>query len=113
MRRVLLLVIGVAVFGVIVGIAVGAESIRLVADGPIDLRDQANLQIGQAQVIGHLSPGDQIDVFGCVDLKSIVALEVSIEDGKRAYVIDGSFHLIRQPYLAAWSGPLVWNCPGS
>lgn len=108
--RAVLFVSAIVAAGVIAAVS-GAESIHLIADGPIDLRDEASLRSDSTRIVGQLATGDRMEVVGCVDHKSLFVPEISIENGVNAFVVEGKFHLVREPYMMSWQGAPVWGCP--
>lgn len=87
------------------------SAITVVADGELNLYDQATLNPVERQVIATLKASKEATVKSCADLKHYLVPEVILADGREAYVIDGPFHLRRErvwPFFD--SKPVVWGC---
>lgn len=74
-----------------------SEAVTLVADGPLKIYDHASADPSQISVIATLETGLEVQVTNCVDLKHYIVPEVVLADGRTGYVIDGRFHLRREP----------------
>jgi hypothetical protein len=81
--------------------------------GPVEVHDGHSLTRPQGKLVAVLSPGEAVAVVGCEDLRSFIAPEVVLSDGKTGYVIGGDLSLRREPPWS-WAGkPTCLTCPGA
>ena len=85
--------------------------ITVIADSDLNLYDKASSDPSARKAISTLKAGDTATVNACIDIKHYIVLEIEIADGRKAYVIDGRFHVRREnPWRHSGPGRIIWGC---
>lgn len=91
------------------------EAYVLIPDEAIFVRRVVNQRDSPENTVGVLQVGVVVDVVGCDDYKSDVAVKVKMKTGEIGYVSDGAFYLRRVDvmdyFLKGFDG-LTLSCRG-
>jgi hypothetical protein len=98
-----------------VGIVGSSEVYSVVADARLAIRKIPNQPDSPENVLRSLAIGEQVDVVGCKDYKSDIAVEVRVNDSEIGFVSNGAYRLKRgrsRDYVFTDPSRLTWSCRG-
>ena len=105
MGKLVLSVVGALATGTLAWTLSG-QRINLIPSEAVNLYDKPV----DGQVVKVLGEREVIPVLECEDLKHYIVPVVLI-DGRRAYVLEGEYHLDRRHVWDLNAGPISFSCP--
>lgn len=92
------LALGVAILATLVAVVVGVTTARrvvLIAHNEISVAGYPDPNRNNSPLQGKPTPGQQVRVLSCDQLKPYRAVHIRLDNGTEGYVIDGTYALER------------------